>query len=37
MNEDKLDRILNKIDKILKWKEQQEKKLDNILEKLQCL
>ena len=25
------------MDEILKWKEQQEKKLDNILEKLQCL
>ena len=36
MNEVKLDRILNNIDKILKWKEQQEKKLD-ILKKLQCL
>ena len=37
MNEVKLDKILNKMDEILKWKEQQEKKLDNILEKLQCL
>ena len=37
MNEVKLGKILNKMDEILKWEEQQEKKLDNILEKLQCL